>query len=48
MFGQKRVFHPWRCFGFNNGYSHDGRADKNPYQQDRFADKDSYPQDSNN
>ena len=29
----------------DNGYPHDGRADKN---HDRRADKDSYPHDSNN
>ena len=27
------------------GYTHDGRADKNPYPHDRRADKDSYPHD---
>ena len=32
----------------DNGYPHDGRADKNPYPHDRRADKDSYPHDSNN
>ena len=32
----------------NNGYPHDGRADKDPYPHDRRADKDSYPHDSNN
>ena len=32
----------------DNGYLHDGRADKNPYLHDRRADKDSYPHDSNN
>ena len=32
----------------DNGYLHDGRADKNPYPHDRRADKDSYPLDSNN
>ena len=32
----------------DNGYLHDGRADKNPYPHDRRADKDSYPHDSNN
>ena len=31
----------------DNGYPHDGRADKNPYPHDRRADKDSYPHDSN-
>ena len=36
---------PIRC---DNGYPHDGRADKNPYPHDRRADKDSYPHDSNN
>ena len=30
---------------FDNGYPHDGRADKNPYPHDRRADKDSYPHD---
>ena len=25
------------------GYTHDGRADKDPYPHDRRADKDSYP-----
>ena len=30
----------------DNGYPHDGRANKNPYQHDRRADKDSYPHDS--
>ena len=32
----------------DNGYPHDGRADKNPYPHHRRADKDSYPHDSNN
>ena len=32
----------------DNGYPHDGRADKNPYPHDRHANKDSYPHDSNN
>ena len=32
----------------DNGYPHDGRADKNPYQHDRRADKDSYPHDRHN
>ena len=32
----------------DNGYPHDGRADKNPYPHDRCADKDSYPHDSSN
>ena len=32
----------------DNGYPHDGRANKNPYPHDRRADKDSYPHDSNN
>ena len=32
----------------DNGYPHDGRADKKPYPHDRRADKDSYPHDSNN
>ena len=32
----------------DNGYPHDGCADKNPYPHDRHADKDSYPHDSNN
>ena len=32
----------------DNGYPHDGRADKNPYPHDRRADKDSYLHDSNN
>ena len=27
------------------GYTHDGRADKEPYPHDRRADKDSYPHD---
>ena len=27
------------------GYTHDGRADKDPYPHDRRADKDSYPHD---
>ena len=31
-----------------NPYPHDRRADKNPYLHDRRADKDSYPHDSNN
>ena len=31
-----------------NGYPHDGRADKDHYPHDRHADKDSYPHDSNN
>ena len=35
-------------FGLDNGYPHDGRADKDPYPHDRRADKDSYPHDSNN
>ena len=33
---------------YDNGYPHNGRADKNPYPHDRRADKDSYPHDSNN
>ena len=33
---------------YDNGYPHDGRADKNPYPHDRRADKVSYPHDSNN
>ena len=33
---------------YDNGYPHDGRADKNPYPHDRRSDKDSYPHDSNN
>ena len=37
-----------RYFLYDNGYPHDGRADKNPYPHDRCADKDSYPHDSNN
>ena len=32
----------------DNGYPHDGGADKNPYPHDLRADKDSYPHDSNN
>ena len=32
----------------DNGYPHDGRADKDPYPHDHRADKDSYPHDSNN
>ena len=36
------------CKQYDNGYPHDGRADKNPYPHDRRADKDSYPHDSNN
>ena len=32
---------------YDNGYPHDGRADKNPYRHDRRADKDSYPHDNN-
>ena len=32
----------------DNGYPHNGRADKNPYPHDHRADKDSYPHDSNN
>ena len=32
----------------DNGYPHDGRADKDPYPHDCRADKDSYPHDSNN
>ena len=36
------------CRTLDNGYPHDGRADKNPYPHDRRADKDSYPHDSNN
>ena len=37
------------CALKDNGYPHDGRADKNPgYPHDRRADKDSYPHDSNN
>ena len=32
----------------DNGYPHDGRADKDPYPHDRRADNDSYPHDSNN
>ena len=38
----------WFHFILDNGYPHDGRADKNPYPHDRRADKDSYPHDSNN
>ena len=36
-----------RCYGkfLGWGYTHDGRADKNPYPHDRRADKDSYPHD---
>ena len=38
-----------RChFRKDNGYPHDGRADKNPYLHDRRADKDSDLHDSNN
>ena len=36
------------AFGKDNGYPHDGRADKDPYPHDRRADKDSYLHDSNN
>ena len=32
----------------DNGYPHDGHADKNAYRHDRRADKDSYLHDSNN
>ena len=32
----------------DDGYPHNGRADKNPYPHDRHADKDYYPHDSNN
>ena len=51
----------YRCHSLpkDNGYPHDGRAnkdpyphdrraDKDPYPHDRRADKDSYPHDSNN
>ena len=31
----------------DNGYPHDGCADKDPYPHDRRADNDSYPHDSN-
>ena len=37
-----------RAIFVDNGYPHDGRADKNPYPHDRRADKDSYLHDSNN
>ena len=33
------------CDFFGWGYTHDGRADKDPYPHDRRADKDSYPHD---
>ena len=39
---------PKKGFLMDNGYPHDGRADKIPYRHDRRADKDSYPHDSNN
>ena len=32
-------------FSKDNGYLHDGRADKNPYPHDRRADKNPYPHD---
>ena len=35
-------------FGFDSGYPHNGRADKNPYPHDCHADKNSYPHNSNN
>ena len=38
----------WCNFTCDNGYPHDGRADKDPYPHDHRADKDSYPHDSNN
>ena len=34
-----------RGFAEGWGYTHDGRADKNPYPHDGRADKDSYPHD---
>ena len=34
-----------KCFRFDTGYPHDGRANKNSYPHDRRADKDSYPSD---
>ena len=40
------ISHIWEVK--DNGYPHDGRADKNPYPHDRCADKDSYLHDSNN
>ena len=33
---------------YDNGYPHDGRADKNPYPHDCRFDKDSYLHNSNN
>ena len=42
----RNVWLPAECD--DNGYPHDGRADKDPYPHDRRADKDSYPHDSNN
>ena len=43
-----RCHRPWNIVFIDNGYPHDGRADKDPYPHDRRADKDSYPHDSNN
>ena len=38
--------HSWDLCGFaDNGYPHDGRADKDPYPHDGRADKDPYPHD---
>ena len=45
---QKLVAKPHFSIFHDNGYPHDGRADKDPYPHDRRADKDSYPHDSNN
>ena len=45
----KRTFGLFTSFiQLDNGYPHDGHADKNPYPHDRRADKDSYPHDTNN
>ena len=41
---EQRILYFWK----DNGYPHDGRADKDSYRHDRHAYKDSYPHDSNN
>ena len=42
------VFDRLESVYIDNGYPHDGCADKNPYPHDRRADKDFYPHNSNN
>ena len=39
---------PSMVLGFDTGYPHDGRADKDSYPHDGHADKDSYPHDRHN